>query len=312
MRRFIEEFWKSSFSVEQKIASMEAGKTPQHTEVVRSKIEIDDLFTAVVGRAKNRLLLFLGNDSAGVVKGNLKVLEASHKLGLRARVVMKIDDDSQISVVDDLLKIAEVKHCQQIPFTALITDSEMVLYTDIGVEPEAMWVTAKDMVGKFYSVANGIFREGKSASTRMWEVKTGAQIGEGLFRQLFTSKETDSATGMEQPEFETVLTQGEGNRVYRKMPGITYYRSYDSRTSKLQAGYAVLEPGADSGFYFHPGEEATIVVEGGVTIDVDKNVYELKRGDTLHYPSSLPHRMRNPATNKETAKIFTVDYPPTF
>ncbi len=312
MRRFMEGFWNTSFSVEQKIASMESGQSLQHTEVVRSRFEIDKLFTTVVGRARNRLLISLGSDSVGAVKNNLKDLKGYHKMGLRAKVMMKIDDNSQTSVVVDLLKIADVKHCQQIPFTALITDSEMILYTDIGAEPEVMWVTARDMVEKFYSVAKEIFREGKSASTRLWEVKTGAQIGEGLFRQLYTSKDNDKETGIEQPEFETVLTQGEGNQVYRKMPGITYFRSYDSRTSKLQAGYAVLEPSADSGFYFHPGEEVTIVVEGSVTIEVDKNVYELKHGDTLHYPSSLPHRMRNPATNKETAKIFTVDYPPTF
>jgi sugar-specific transcriptional regulator TrmB/quercetin dioxygenase-like cupin family protein len=310
MKQVFEELWKESFSVDQKIASMETGQSTERTEVVRSKAEIDRLFSEVVGRAKDRLLISLNNDSDGVINCNLKDLNAACKRGLRPKLLMKIDDHSRVSMVEQLLKTADVRHCQQIPFTALITDSEMIICTVMGIEPEeVLWITARGMVDKFYSVAKEIFREGKSASTRIWEVKTGTQIGEGLFRQLYTPAEKEPT--VDQPEIETVLTRGEG-RVYRKMPGITYYKSFDSRASKIEGGYAILEPGADSGFYFHAGEEVAIVVEGSLTIDVEKNTYALNRGDTLHFASHAPHRMRNLATNSENVRVFTVSYPPTF
>jgi len=311
MRRFFEELWKDSFSIDQKIASLENGRSPQRTEVVRSKAEISRLFLDIVSRAESRLLIAIGCDTEGVIERSLKDIQAAHKNGIRPKVLMKIDDGTQTSLVEDLLMIADVKHCQQIPFTALITDSEMILCTIMGSEiEEILWVTSKDMVDKFYSVAVDIFREGKSATTRIWEVRTGTQIGEGLFRQLYASNVAEPAA--DQSEIEPVLTKAEGNRIYRKMPGITYYRSFDTRTSKLQAGYAVLEPGADSGFYFHPGEEIAIVVKGSLTIDVGKESFTLGEGDTLHFASNMPHRMRNLSKDPEKVKVFTVDYPPTF
>lgn len=311
MKRFFEEVWKDSFSLDQKLASMETGRTPPRTEVVRSKAEIDKLFSDVIGRAKNRLVIALGNEVDGILKNKIKDLNIAHEKGLRPNVLMKIDDQTQTSVVEDLLKVAAVKHCQQIPFTALITDTEMILWTVMGSEiAEVLWITSNDMVDKFHSVAKDIFREGKNASARLWEVKTGTQIGEGLFRQLYTSNDGDLSADLS--EVETAVTRGEGSRIYRKMPGITYYRAFDSRTSKLQGGYAVLDPGADSGFYFHAGEEVAIVVKGTLTMQVDKEEFTLSEGDTLHFASNVPHRMKNLPRNSEKVKVFTVSYPPSF
>jgi mannose-6-phosphate isomerase-like protein (cupin superfamily)/sugar-specific transcriptional regulator TrmB len=311
MKRFFEELWKDSFSLEQKLASMETGEIPPRTEVLRSKTEIDELFANVIARAKSRLMIALGIEANGLLKKIIKDLNAAHKRGLQPSVIMKIDDHMQTSMVEDLLKIAAVKHCQQIPFTALITDYEMVLWTAMGTETaEVLWVTSNEMANKFHSVAQNIFREGKNGSARLWEVKTGTEFGEGLFRQVYTSNDRDLIADL--PVIDTALTRGEGDRIYRKMPGITYYRSFDSRSSKLQGGYAVLEPGADSGFYFHAGEEVSIVVKGTLTIEVDKEEFTLREGDTLHFPSSAPHRMRNLSKNSETVKVFTVTYPPSF
>ncbi|HYW00470.1 MAG TPA: cupin domain-containing protein [Candidatus Acidoferrum sp.] len=310
MKRFFEELWKDSFSLEQKLASMEGGENPPRTEVLRSKTEIDELFTNVIARAKSRLMISLGNETNGLLKNIIKDLDAAHKRGLQPSVMMKIDDHARTTMVEDLLKIAAVKHCQQIPFTALITDYEMVLCTVMGTETEVLWLTSKELVNKFYSVAQNIFQEGKNGSARLWEIKTGTEFGEGLFRQVYTSNDSDLIADL--PAIDTALTRGEGDRIYRKMPGITYYHSFDSRACKLQGGYAILEAGADSGFYFHAGEEVSIVVKGTLTIDVDKEEFTLHEGDTLHFPSSAPHRMRNLSKNSETVKVFTVTYPQSF
>ena len=82
---------------------------------------------------------------------------------------------------------------------------------------------------------------------------------------------------------------------------------------------AVLEPqlfrlarGASSeGSYHHAGEEFLYVIAGAVTIWVgQRERYRLHEGDSLTFPSTLPHRWRNHA-NRETCLLW-INTPPTF
>ena len=65
----------------------------------------------------------------------------------------------------------------------------------------------------------------------------------------------------------------------------------------LAGAVAVLEPGADSGPepMEHPGEELVHVLDGGIEIEVDDDVYALRAGDSLHFRTDRPHRWRNVA-----------------
>ncbi len=65
----------------------------------------------------------------------------------------------------------------------------------------------------------------------------------------------------------------------------------------LAGAVAVLEPGADSGPQpmEHPGEELVHVLDGGIEITADDDVYVLRAGDSLHFRTDRPHRWRNVA-----------------
>jgi transcriptional regulator with XRE-family HTH domain len=56
--------------------------------------------------------------------------------------------------------------------------------------------------------------------------------------------------------------------------------------------------------YRHPGEEMVLVLEGRFDIHVGFDVYELEEGDSIHFPSSIPHRYVNPTD--ETSRAVTV------
>lgn len=43
----------------------------------------------------------------------------------------------------------------------------------------------------------------------------------------------------------------------------------------------------------HEGEDFIYLIEGEVLYEVDGKEYRLKAGDTLHFPSKMPHRARN-------------------
>jgi mannose-6-phosphate isomerase-like protein (cupin superfamily) len=60
--------------------------------------------------------------------------------------------------------------------------------------------------------------------------------------------------------------------------------------------------------FHHQGEEFIFVIKGGVTIQVGENVSRLARGESLHFNSSLHHKLSNP--NPEEATLLVVVYVP--
>jgi transcriptional regulator with XRE-family HTH domain len=81
---------------------------------------------------------------------------------------------------------------------------------------------------------------------------------------------------------------------------------------KIQILHTIAEPGQDSGEaeFVHQGEECCLVIQGQIEIRVGSEVFSLEEGDSLYFPSSLPHRWQNPGTKRlETIWVIT---PPSF
>jgi transcriptional regulator with XRE-family HTH domain len=68
----------------------------------------------------------------------------------------------------------------------------------------------------------------------------------------------------------------------------------------------IYEPGAESNpeLYRHPGTEMILVLSGRFHIYVGFERYELDEGDSIHFPSSFPHRYVNPTD--EVSRAVTV------
>jgi transcriptional regulator with XRE-family HTH domain len=66
----------------------------------------------------------------------------------------------------------------------------------------------------------------------------------------------------------------------------------------------VYAPGTESHpqLYRHPGTEMVLVLEGRLDIYIGFRRNELSAGDSIHFPSSLPHRYVNP-TDRETRAV---------
>ena len=82
---------------------------------------------------------------------------------------------------------------------------------------------------------------------------------------------------------------------------------------QLEPQLFLLAPGASSdGAYAHEGEEFLYVLTGAVTVWVgDREVYRLDRpGDSLTFPSTIPHRWRNDARGE--TRLLWINTPPTF
>jgi transcriptional regulator with XRE-family HTH domain len=68
----------------------------------------------------------------------------------------------------------------------------------------------------------------------------------------------------------------------------------------------IYQPGAESNpeLYRHPGSEMVLVLSGRFDIYVGFERYELNPGDSIHFPSSFPHRYVNPTD--EVSRAVTV------
>jgi quercetin dioxygenase-like cupin family protein len=68
----------------------------------------------------------------------------------------------------------------------------------------------------------------------------------------------------------------------------------------------IYEPGAESHprQYTHPGTEMVLVMSGCLEITIGFERYRLETGDSIDFPSSMPHRYLNPSAT-ETARAVT-------
>jgi len=79
--------------------------------------------------------------------------------------------------------------------------------------------------------------------------------------------------------------------------GISWERLSPAPLEALEFFELVYAPGAASSeeLYRHPGTEMLLVLEGAFRIHVGFEEYLLERGDSMQFPSSLPHRYVNAA-----------------
>lgn len=78
----------------------------------------------------------------------------------------------------------------------------------------------------------------------------------------------------------------------------------------LKAFKVIVEPQKDhKGVgYNHEGEEFVYVLSGSVEVTVGEHVNRLKEGDSLHFNSGIPHKLRNTLDKK--AELLVVIYGP--
>jgi DNA-binding XRE family transcriptional regulator/quercetin dioxygenase-like cupin family protein len=88
--------------------------------------------------------------------------------------------------------------------------------------------------------------------------------------------------------------------------GVRWERLTRSTLDHLDFFELVYEPGAESHprQYTHPGTEMVLVMSGCLEITIGFERYRLEPGDSIDFPSSMPHRYVNPSA--ETARAVTV------
>jgi transcriptional regulator with XRE-family HTH domain len=89
-----------------------------------------------------------------------------------------------------------------------------------------------------------------------------------------------------------------------------FHASSEFKDRKLDNYIINVYPNNYSESSSHEGEEMYYVLEGEITFYVNDKKYVLKKGEIIHYPSSIKHHYIN--ESEETAKIFCVLTPKLF
>ena len=84
----------------------------------------------------------------------------------------------------------------------------------------------------------------------------------------------------------------------------------EAETRHMKAFLVTIDPKQDHKMveYRHQGEEFLYVLKGHLEVMVGENQNLLKKGETLHFDSGIPHKLRN--LSDEEAKLLVVIYTP--
>jgi transcriptional regulator with XRE-family HTH domain len=102
------------------------------------------------------------------------------------------------------------------------------------------------------------------------------------------------------------VVRRDGRAVIDIEGGVRWERLTRGNLDHLDFFELVYQPGAESHprQYTHPGTEMVLVTSGCLEITVGFELYRLEPGDSIGFPSSMPHRYLNPST--QTARAVTV------
>jgi transcriptional regulator with XRE-family HTH domain len=114
-----------------------------------------------------------------------------------------------------------------------------------------------------------------------------------------------------EPSDGGILVRKAGRRQLSFASGIADYLLSPSLAGPLELLWSVMEPGADSGqAYNHVGDEAGVVIRGSLELWVGDRFFVLGEGDSFSFPSTTPHRYRNPGST--ACELFWVVTPPSY
>jgi len=123
--------------------------------------------------------------------------------------------------------------------------------------------------------------------------------------------EPPAGVGQHLAEARYVVRQG--NRATIDIEGgVRWERLTPETMPHLDFFELVYGPGSVSNptLYSHPGTEMVLMLSGGLDISVGFETYGLAPGDSMEFPSSLPHRYANPGhTEARAVTVIMYDCP---
>jgi transcriptional regulator with XRE-family HTH domain len=129
----------------------------------------------------------------------------------------------------------------------------------------------------------------------------------GVPVDAFMEPESEAGGGAAAGPPDRYVVRRDGRAAVDIEGGVRWERLTPETLRDVEFLELVYAPGAEShsGLYRHPGTEMLLVLSGRLNIDLGFETYELEAGDSMHFPSSRPHRYWNP-TDAETRAVTAI------
>ncbi|MCT4663034.1 MAG: XRE family transcriptional regulator [Tissierellales bacterium] len=128
--------------------------------------------------------------------------------------------------------------------------------------------------------------ENGSSSLAITSLKKIADALEVPIKAFFDDYEEHSYVTKSEEQHPFKLEKA--NIEYRRLSGDFPDRKIETILVKMGSNEKHRE------IFTHPGEELVYILEGVLIVNLDGKEYLLKKGDTMHYPSNIPHFWINP------------------
>lgn len=166
-------------------------------------------------------------------------------------------------------------------------------------------VTLKELAGQTSLSIGYISQVERNLSSPSVNVLRDIAIVLGVNISWFFEAPEKSQTGEER----FIVRKG-NRRQLRFRSGITDSLLTPDLNGQIELLLSRFEPGASSGEepYTHNGEEAGVVMTGQLELWIGGENFLLSEGDSFNFPSSMPHRYRNPGET-ESVVIWSITPP---
>lgn len=128
--------------------------------------------------------------------------------------------------------------------------------------------------------------------------------------QISKALSVDSGSFLSAEEQEATLRRRRES-FYKRTQAYSYKTlTPDAETKHMKAFLVTIDPRQDHKMveYRHEGEEFIYVLNGEVEVMVGENPNHLRKDETLHFNSGIPHKLRN--LGDEEARLLVVLYTP--
>lgn len=166
-------------------------------------------------------------------------------------------------------------------------------------------VTLKELAGQTSLSIGYISQVERNLSSPSVNVLRDIAIVLGVNISWFFEAPEKSQTGEER-----FIVRKSNRRQLRFRSGITDSLLTPDLNGQIELLLSRFEPGASSGEepYTHNGEEAGVVMTGQLELWIGGENFLLSEGDSFNFPSSMPHRYRNPGET-ESVVIWSITPP---
>jgi transcriptional regulator with XRE-family HTH domain len=203
---------------------------------------------------------------------NLKISDLARRIGVSPSLISQIERGQSRPSVTTLFALAQAL---AVPVDAFFESGPLS-----ELEAAAAAAVGSDERGRAMDEAIGTLARARAESVR--------RAGEGL------------------REGERYLLKHDERPTVDIRGGVRWERLTRTPLNDLEFMELVYEPGAESDpqLYRHPGLECVVVIENRLDITIGFEVNQVMAGDSIAFPSSLPHRYVNPTS--QVSRAITV------